>query len=114
MPWSRRRPNTLNDFKSVQCSRIIHDFYDTNPERGFYGGGGIDARPGFNATPIQNALGRKPSGAPDWGLEFKNRIAHDFTHSMILLASGTSLPVARNSISLDPQLTDGMGEPPSA
>lgn len=101
----------LNDFKSVQCSRIVHDFYDSDPQRGFYGGGGIDARPSFPATPIMNAVGRKPSGGPDWGPGFKNRIAHDFTHSMRILASGTSIPQAGNSISLDPELTDEMGRP---
>ena len=36
----------LNEYKSVQVTRIVHDFYDTDPKRGFYGGGGIDARIG--------------------------------------------------------------------
>ena len=30
----------LNEYKSVQVTRIIHDFYDSSPRRGFYGGGG--------------------------------------------------------------------------
>ena len=29
----------LNDYKSVQVTRIVHDFYDADPKRGFYGGG---------------------------------------------------------------------------
>ncbi len=36
----------LNEYKSVQVTRIVHDFYDNDPKRGFYGGGGIDARIG--------------------------------------------------------------------
>ncbi|HEX5648147.1 MAG TPA: GMC family oxidoreductase, partial [Steroidobacteraceae bacterium] len=36
----------LNEFKSVQVTRILHDFYETDPKRGFYGGGGLDARSG--------------------------------------------------------------------
>jgi len=36
----------LNEFKSVQVTRVVHDFYDADPKRGFYGGGGIDARIG--------------------------------------------------------------------
>jgi choline dehydrogenase-like flavoprotein len=36
----------LNEYKSVQVTRILHDFYDSDPKRGFYGGGGIDARMG--------------------------------------------------------------------
>ena len=34
----------LNEYKSVQVTRIIHDFYETDPRRGFYGGGALDAR----------------------------------------------------------------------
>src|SRR5215469_8278330 len=36
----------LNAYKSVQVTRIVHDFYDSDPKRGFYGGGGIDGRIG--------------------------------------------------------------------
>ena len=46
----------LNDYKSVQVSRVIHDFYETDESRGFYGGGGIDARPLWSMTPIFHAL----------------------------------------------------------
>ena len=30
----------LNEYKSVQVTRIVHDFYDSDPKRGHYGGGG--------------------------------------------------------------------------
>ena len=40
----------LNEYKSVQVSRILHDFYDADPKRGFYGGGGLDARMGPQPT----------------------------------------------------------------
>ena len=40
----------LNDYKGVQVTRIIHDFYATDEKRGFYGGGGIDARPLLSAV----------------------------------------------------------------
>ena len=33
----------LNEHKSVQVSRIVMDFYNADPKRGFYGGGGLDA-----------------------------------------------------------------------
>src|ERR1700686_4636593 len=33
----------LNEYKSVQVTRILHDFNDSDPKRGFYGGGGIAA-----------------------------------------------------------------------
>src|SRR5690606_3661549 len=60
----------LNDFKGVQCTRIVHDFYEADPARGFYGGGGIDARPFLSATPIMHALTGMPPDAPRWGAEF--------------------------------------------
>jgi len=34
----------LNEYKSVQVTRLIHDYYAADPKRGFYGGSGIDAR----------------------------------------------------------------------
>ena len=36
----------LNEHKSVQVTRIVHDFYDSDPKRGHYGGGGLDGRSG--------------------------------------------------------------------
>ena len=58
----------LNDYKGVQVTRIIHDFYETDEKRGFYGGGGIDARPLFSATPISTRWSAcrpiSPGGAP--------------------------------------------------
>jgi hypothetical protein len=40
----------LNEYKSVQVARILHDFYDPDPKRGHYGGGGLDARIGPQPT----------------------------------------------------------------
>src|SRR5215467_6926612 len=35
----------LNDYKGFAVSRILHDFYELDPQKvGFYGGGGLDAR----------------------------------------------------------------------
>jgi hypothetical protein len=39
-----RFENPLNEYKGAVVGRMIHDFYETDPKRGFYGGGGIDAR----------------------------------------------------------------------
>src|SRR5258708_9903429 len=49
----------LNEYKSVQVTRILHDFYDADPKRGFYGGGGIDAP--MCSQPPRSA----PSGGAD-------------------------------------------------
>jgi len=101
----------LNEYKSVQVTRIVHDFYENDPARGFYGGGGMDARPFLDSTPILHALTGLPPEKPGWGVEFKQMLRHYFTHKMSVLGSTTSVPVARNNITLDPELKDDKGRP---
>jgi choline dehydrogenase-like flavoprotein len=55
----------LNEYKSVQTTRAIEDFYDSDARRGFYGGGRLDAR--FNFYPVSFALGALPPDAPPGG-----------------------------------------------
>ncbi|MCP5128886.1 MAG: GMC family oxidoreductase [Pseudomonadales bacterium] len=99
----------LNEFKSVQVTRICHDFYENDPSRGFYGGGGLDARPYLDATPIFYSMRGLPPGKPRWGQEFKANLAHYYTHKMSVLGSTTSVPLARNNITLDPDHKDEKG-----
>ncbi len=101
----------LNDYKGVQVSRIIHDFYDTDEKRGFYGGGGIDARPLFSATPIFHALLGTDPNAPRWGKGYKDVLAHDFTRTLCFVGSNTSLAMDRNNVTLDPESKDASGRP---
>ena len=103
--------HALNDFKSVQVSRIIHDFYESDESRGFYGGGGIDARSLWSATPIFHALLGMPHDVPGWGRAWKDEFAHNFTRQMSILASTTSLALDRNNITLDPNNKDQWGRP---
>jgi choline dehydrogenase-like flavoprotein len=99
----------LNDFKSVQVSRLLHDFYDADPKRGFYGGGGIDAR--FDLNPIAFAQFGLGIGAPQWGADYKKLLRESFTRTMYLLSHSTTLAVESNSISLDPDIKDAWGLP---
>ncbi|MDH4073285.1 MAG: GMC family oxidoreductase [Gammaproteobacteria bacterium] len=101
----------LNDFKGVQCTRIVHHFYDSDPARGHYGGGGIDARPLFAATPIAFAAMGGAPGDPTWGVAFKNNLAHNFTRHMSVLGSTTSLAMDSNNITIDPTFKDRWGRP---
>lgn len=101
----------LNDYKGVQVTRIVHDFYETDEARGFYGGGGIDARPLWSATPILHALHGMPPDTPKWGAAYKEELAHNFTRQMVLIASTTSLALDRNNITLDPDTKDYWGRP---
>lgn len=101
----------LNDYKGAQVSRMVHDFYETDEKRGFYGGGGIDSRPLFSATPIFHAMMGMPPDVPNWGARFKDEMAHNFTRQMAVLSGSTSLALDRNNITLDPESTDQWGRP---
>lgn len=100
----------LNEFKGPQVTRIVHDYYNSDPERGFYGGGGLDARfqPG---TPLWFAMSGLPADAPRWGSGHKKMLQEYFTHTMSVGAHGTSLPLESNNISLDPTYKDKWGRP---
>ena len=103
----------LNEWKSVGVTRMIHDFYDSDPARGFYGGGGIDAR--FAGYPLGFALGGiiggLPPDAPKWGAEFKRLLGASFSRTMVVASHTTSLPLESNGVSLDPTLKDAWGLP---
>jgi len=101
----------LNEYKGIQCTRIVHDFYESDPKRGFYGGGGIDGRPLFLSTPILFSDAFAPAEGPRWGSEYKRFLSESFTHSMTVACSSTSLAQLSNNISLDPELKDRHGLP---
>jgi choline dehydrogenase-like flavoprotein len=97
----------LNEFKSIQATRSVEDFYDSDPKRGFYGGGRLDARYGVMG-PIGFALQALPPDAPRWGSGFK-KACQQFTHTMSINAFATSLPLETNNITLDPEVKDAWG-----
>ena len=99
----------LNEYKGIQVTRVLHDYYRADPKRGFYGGAGIDAR--FNYYPANFALTGMPPDAPTWGAEYKKMLAEYFTHTMTVLAHTSSLPRRQNGISLDPDRKDAWGLP---
>ena len=101
----------LNDYKGVQVTRIVHDLYESDPQRGFYGGGGFDARPFLAATPIMYSLTVQPHDGPQWGAEFKDQLAQNFTRQMTILCNATSLPLDRNNITIDPTHKDKWSRP---
>ena len=67
----------LNEYKGVQASRVLHDFYETDEKRGFYGGGGIDACSLWSATPIFHALLGMPPDVPGWGKAVRISLEED-------------------------------------
>jgi choline dehydrogenase-like flavoprotein len=104
-----RFEHPLNEYKGAVTSRIIHDFYESDPRRGFYGGGGIDAR--FPFGPIGFALGELPDDVPRWGADYKRMLRDYYSHSVRFSAHITSLPVASNAITLDADHRDRWGRP---
>ncbi|MGH7502203.1 MAG: GMC family oxidoreductase [Longimicrobiales bacterium] len=104
-----RFPRATNEYKSVQVTRIVHDFYDTDPARGFYGGGGLDARMSFG--PILFSLLALPPDAPRWGAGYKQALRDTFTHAVEIACHTTSLALETNTISLDPEVRDKWGRP---
>jgi choline dehydrogenase-like flavoprotein len=97
----------LNEYKSVQVTRVVHDFYNSDPKRGFYGGGGIDSRIG--RQPIGWALASS-GDLPKWGADLTARF-EAFSRSMVCAGHSTSLPLETNSVTLDPELKDAWGIP---
>ncbi|HEV7610215.1 MAG TPA: GMC family oxidoreductase, partial [Steroidobacteraceae bacterium] len=97
----------LNEYKSVQVTRILHDFYDSDPKRGFYGGGGLDARMG--PQPTTWAL-RTAGDGPGWGKGLKEHL-REFPRSMQVACHTTSLALETNNISIDPTVKDAWGVP---
>lgn len=99
----------LNEYKSIVVTRVLHDFYRSDPRRGFYGGGGLDGR--FDYYPAGFAIDGMPKDAPQWGAEWKRTIGQYFTHMMGVLAHASCLSVEQNSISLDDTVKDAWGLP---
>jgi choline dehydrogenase-like flavoprotein len=104
-----RFEHPTNEFKGHVVSRVILDFYDADPKRGFYGGGGIDAR--FNNGPIGFAVNGLPEDLPAWGSEFKRALRDYWTYSVRFAAHMTSIPVASNRVTLDSDHPDHFGRP---
>jgi choline dehydrogenase-like flavoprotein len=101
----------LHEYKGIQCTRIALDYYDSDPKRGFFGGGALDSRPYLNGFPTLFALGGVPSDGPRWGAEYKAMLEYTFTRNMAVTTAVTSLPMLRNNITLDPNHTDSFGRP---
>ncbi|MEX0962732.1 MAG: GMC family oxidoreductase [Pseudohongiellaceae bacterium] len=99
----------VNAYKSVPATRVIHDFYELDPSLGFYGGGGIDARHFSAGRPMNMALAGGLLGGPSWGSEYKKNLQRNFTHTASFDGHTTSLPLASNNITLDPNVQDKWG-----
>jgi choline dehydrogenase-like flavoprotein len=101
----------VNAHKSIATTRVVHDFYTIDRKHGFYGGGGIDERSISAGRPLQAALAGSIFGSRHWGSEFKRNLATEFTHTAAFAGHCTSLPLASNNVTLDPDVKDKWGRP---
>ena len=104
-----RMEHPLNEYKSVQVTRVIHDLYDSDPSRGFFGGGGFDAR--FQYNPISFARNGLPPGSPRWGSDYKRMLGEYFNYVVDVNGHTTNIPVESNNLTLDPVAKDKYGRP---
>jgi len=104
-------PEPVNAYKSIPATRVIHDFYELDRTVGFYGGGGIDGRHYARGTPLNSALMSGMFGGPKWGTDYKRSLEQEFTHTAAFDGHTTSLPLATNTVTLDPTLKDKWGRP---
>ncbi|MDQ2765956.1 MAG: GMC family oxidoreductase [Gemmatimonadota bacterium] len=99
----------INGYRGAVVSRVIQDTFELDPKVGLVGGGAFDFR--HDLPPITFALTGLPTDAPKWGPEYKKLLEEYFTKSVYVFAHATSLPVATNSITLDPAMKDAWGLP---
>ena len=99
----------VNGYRGMVDTRVIHDLYELDPKLGLIGGGGFDVR--FHLEPIGFALRGLPHDTPAWGPEYKRLLRDSFTRTLYVFGHTTQLPIASNSISLDPTVTDAWGLP---
>jgi choline dehydrogenase-like flavoprotein len=104
-----RFEHPVNEYKGAVAGRIILDFYEHDAKRGFYGGGGIDAR--FPYNPIGFALSILPKDIPSWGSDYKRALRDYYTHTVRFTGHLTSVPQRANSITLDSEHKDSRGRP---
>ena len=99
----------INGYRGMVDTRVIQDTYELDPKLGLWGGGGFDFR--FDFPPIDFALSGLGPDAPAWGPAYKRMLRDYYTHTVYALAHLSQLPVASNTISLDPKVTDAWGLP---
>jgi choline dehydrogenase-like flavoprotein len=93
----------------VGCGLWSHEFYETDPSRGFLRGFSFELARGLG--PVGMALWGFANGQVPWGA--KHHEAYDGIYDRVagLLAICEDLPEEHNCVTLDPELVDGNGIP---
>jgi choline dehydrogenase-like flavoprotein len=91
------------------CGLMSHEFYETDPARGFVRGFSFELLRGFG--PLATALFGMTTGQVPWGERHHRAYGELLDHSAGLLAICEDLPEEHNAVTLDPELVDGHGIP---
>jgi choline dehydrogenase-like flavoprotein len=91
------------------CGLWSHEFYETDPTRGFVRGFSFEMMRGFG--PLTTALWGLMNGSVPWGPGHHEAYAETVDHLAGLLAICEDLPDPENRVTLDPELRDGNGIP---
>ena len=99
----------LNEYKSVQVTRILHDFYDSDPKRGSL----RRRRHSMRASGRSRRRGRSAPATRGAavGQRVTRRASRSFPAACRSHCHGTSLAVESNNVTLDPELKDAWGMP---
>ena len=88
---------------------MSHQFYETDPSRGFLRGYSFELMRGVG--PVTTALLGGQGGWLPWGAAHHAAFGAVFDHTAGLLAICEDLPELHNRVTLDPELVDGHGIP---
>jgi choline dehydrogenase-like flavoprotein len=91
------------------CGLMSHEFYETDPSRGFVRGYSFEMMRGLG--PMATALWGLAHGQIPWGEDHHRAHTELFDRSAGLLAICEDLPDPDNRVTLDPELVDGNGIP---
>lgn len=97
----------LNEHQGVLDTRIIQDFYEPDPEKyGFFGGGVLEPRGDGSTIHFSNMNAPR---IPRWGAKRKKWMIDNWAKKMMVVTSMESLSQEANTLDLDPNVTDKWG-----
>ena len=100
----------LEGYKGPIVGSIVsHEFYETDPSRGFVRGHGLDVQ--RSSGPLHTASGGVGGHPVPWGKDHRRIFSERFGRTVTVGALCDDLPEAHNRVVLDPELTDDFGIP---
>jgi choline dehydrogenase-like flavoprotein len=104
----------LDSYRGPSSNMVMsHEFYETDPSRGF--ARGFQLQVTRQGNPLGAALAHAHLLGPDqrlpWGADHHASFQERFNHTLVVSMNGEDLPETVNEVALDPDLTDADGVP---